>query len=92
MTWSPLSCVRSRRAQPLGGPFGLGALRAPVFVLQVAQPGAQSAANGASSGAGHQGVSRPSPRMMAAHAVDPAAPAELRHHHGDQRDHQAQAA
>ena len=41
MTWSPLQLRAQQRAQALGVPVGLRALRAPVLVLQVAQPGAQ---------------------------------------------------
>jgi hypothetical protein len=35
-----------QRAQPLGGPFGVGAQRAAVLVFQVAQPGTQVGGKG----------------------------------------------
>jgi hypothetical protein len=54
-----------QRAQAIGRPLGLGALGTPVFVLEVAQPGAQVSGKRCQFGAGIKGLSRPSPRMMA---------------------------
>ena len=80
-----------QRAQALGGstrPAGPGERR--YSSSRSRRRARSSAASGASSGAGSSGRSRPSPRRMRAHAGDPAAPAQLRDDHRDQRDHQAQ--
>ena len=91
MTWSPLSWVRSSVRRRSAVHSASGPCGSAVLVLQVAQAGAQVGREGRQFGRrGSIGLSRPSPRMQRAHAVDPAAPAQLGHDHGDQRDHQAQ--
>jgi hypothetical protein len=89
MTWSPLSCVRSsaRRRSAVHSARGPAA---PVFVLQVAQPGAQVGGKRRQFRGGQQGAEQALAAHDGARPIDPAAPAELGHHHRDHRDHQSQ--
>ena len=79
-----------QRAQPVGRPFGVGPLRSPVLVFEVAQAGPQVGGEGRQFGCRQQRAQQ----AFAAHdrprTVDPPAPAELRHDDRDQRDHETQ--
>jgi len=78
--------------EPCGRPFGIGSLAAAELVLEVAQARAQVRRDGGELGRG--GAERPHqpfPAQQCPRTGDPAAPAQLRHHHGDDRDDPAQA-
>ena len=65
MTWSPLSCVRSRVRRRSAVHSASGPWERRYSSSRSRRRARRSAANGASSGAGSSGLSRPSPRMMA---------------------------
>ena len=84
------SCVRSSARRRSGFHSASGPCARRNSSSRSRRRARSSAASGASLRRGSSGRSRPSPRSRPRTPDDPAAPAELRDDHGDQRDDQAE--
>ena len=92
MTWSPCNCVRSSARSRSGFQSACGPWARRYSSSRSRRRARISAASGAISGVAIIGRTRPSPRSMPRTPGHPAAPAELRDDHRDQRDRQAERA